>query len=128
MYKNAHTEKEKQNAALLLDHDMSTAYKQYNIVLKTEKAVSAAKYASTLMEIDVNHGKLTNTSTSIIILRIFFYFYKMTIINLSFHQTDSNSNEERQMTKPDKTVNQPEESVNPKIQRNEPEESVNPKI
>lgn len=57
MYKNAPTEKEKQNAALLLDHDMSTAYKQYNIVLKTEKAVSAAKYASTLMEIN-DHGKL----------------------------------------------------------------------
>lgn len=49
MYRSAPSVKEKENAALLMDHDINTGYKQYNIILKGEKAVTAAKYSSGLL-------------------------------------------------------------------------------
>lgn len=48
MYKCSPSESEKQNTAALLDHDVVTGAKQYNIMLKGEKAVSAAKYATNM--------------------------------------------------------------------------------
>jgi len=43
-YKNAPSETENNNAELLLDHDVTTGYKNYNILLKGKKAVSSAKF------------------------------------------------------------------------------------